>query len=55
MTGMPGFEKTLTTTQMWQVSVLMANADKAPKAVMDSLTATLPAPLPASVSSPMKK
>jgi mono/diheme cytochrome c family protein len=55
MTGMPGFEKTLTTTQMWQVSVLMANADKASKVVMDSLTATLPAPLPASVSSPMKK
>src|SRR5689334_3971160 len=55
MTGMPGFEKTLTTTQMWQVSVLMANADKASKAVTDSLTATLPAPLPASVSSPMKK
>jgi thiosulfate dehydrogenase len=55
MTGMPGFEKTLTTTQMWQVSVLMANADKASKAVMDSLTAAPPAPVPAQVSSPMKK
>ncbi len=28
MTGMPGFEKTLSTTQMWQVSLLCANADK---------------------------
>jgi mono/diheme cytochrome c family protein len=30
MTGMPGFEKTLSTTQMWQVSLLCANADKLP-------------------------
>jgi mono/diheme cytochrome c family protein len=37
MTGMPGFEKTLTTTQIWQVSLLLANADKLPKAVKDSL------------------
>jgi len=40
MTGMPGFEKTLSTTQMWQVSLLLANADKLPKAVKDSLSAT---------------
>lgn len=39
MTGMPGFEKTLSTTQMWQVSLLLANFDKAPKAVKDSLAA----------------
>ena len=39
MTGMPGFEKTLMTTQMWQVSLLLANADKLPKAVKDSLSA----------------
>jgi thiosulfate dehydrogenase len=37
LTGMPGFEKTLSTTQMWQVSLLLANADKLPKPVMDSL------------------
>jgi thiosulfate dehydrogenase len=33
LTGMPGFEKTLTETQMWQVSLLLANADKLPPAV----------------------
>ncbi|HTW57616.1 MAG TPA: c-type cytochrome [Terriglobales bacterium] len=38
MTGMPGFEKSLTTTQMWQVSLLLANADKLPKSVTDSLS-----------------
>jgi thiosulfate dehydrogenase len=37
MTGMPGFEKTLSTTQMWQVSLLCANADKLPAAVKDRL------------------
>ena len=46
MTGMPGFEKTLSTTQMWQVSLLLANADKLPKAAKDVLTAA-PPPAPA--------
>jgi thiosulfate dehydrogenase len=39
MTGMPGFQQSLSTTQMWQVSVLLANADKLPKSVKDSLAA----------------
>jgi thiosulfate dehydrogenase len=53
MTGMPGFNKTLSTTQMWQVSLLLANADKLPKAAMDSLTgASIPA---APVTPEMKK
>jgi thiosulfate dehydrogenase len=47
MTGMPGFEKTLSTNQMWQVSVLLANSDKLPKAVMDILSAAPAAPVPA--------
>jgi thiosulfate dehydrogenase len=42
MTGMPGFDKTLSTTQMWQVSLLLANLDKVPKAVKDSLVAAAP-------------
>jgi hypothetical protein len=50
MTGMPGFEKTLSTTQMWQVSLLLANADKLPKAAKDALTAA-----PAPVMPDMKK
>ena len=53
MTGMPGFDKTLSTTQMWQVSLLLANADKLPKSVKDSLT---PAPAtPTTVSQEVKK
>lgn len=45
MTGMPGFQKTLSNTQIWQVSLLVANADKLPQAVKDSL-ATGPAAPP---------
>jgi thiosulfate dehydrogenase len=46
MTGMPGFDKSLSTTQMWQVSLLLANSDKLPKPVRDSLVGT-PAEPPA--------
>jgi mono/diheme cytochrome c family protein len=47
MSGMPGFGNSLSTTQMWQVSLLVANADKLPQSVKDSLTSvTPPAPLP---------
>jgi mono/diheme cytochrome c family protein len=52
MTGMPGFDKSLSTTQMWQVSLLLVNADKMPKAVKDSLSA---AATPASVDVMMMK
>ena len=50
MTGMPGFEKTLSTTQVWQVSLLVANADKLPasaKAVLSPMPVAAPAALPA--------
>lgn len=40
MTGMPGFGKSLSTTQMWQVSLLLANADKLPTAAKNVLTAS---------------
>ena len=33
MTGMPGFKDRLSDTQMWQVSVLIKNADKLPASV----------------------
>ena len=39
MTGMPGFEKSLSTTQMWQVSLLLANADKLPPSAKATLAA----------------
>lgn len=42
MTGMPGFDKTLSTTEMWQVSLVCANADKLPAAAKQILTATAP-------------
>jgi thiosulfate dehydrogenase len=41
LSGMPGFSKTLSETQMWQVSLLLANADKLP----DSAKAALVAPI----------
>ena len=44
MTGMPGFEKNLSTTQMWQVSLLCANADKLPATAKDILTGVPPTP-----------
>lgn len=46
MTGMPGFDKTLSQTQMWQVSLLCANADKLPQPVKDSLAEVVPPPTP---------
>ncbi len=58
MTGMPGFDKTLSTTQMWQVSLLVASADKLPKAAQDVLTgapAAVPVSPAATASSAVKK
>ncbi len=57
MTGMPGFDKTLATTQMWQVSLLLANADKLPKAAQDVLAGAPPeVPVPAAApASPVVK
>ena len=39
LTGMPGFSKSLNETQMWQVSLLLANADKLPASVKTVLVA----------------
>jgi mono/diheme cytochrome c family protein len=47
MTGMPGFDKVLSPTQMWQASLLVANADKLPKPAKDVLTASA-TPVPVS-------
>ncbi len=44
LTGMPSFQKALSDQQMWQVSALMASADKLPPDVLRSL---LPAAAPA--------
>jgi thiosulfate dehydrogenase len=37
LSGMPGFKETMTEAQMWQVSQLLANADKLPASVKDEL------------------
>jgi hypothetical protein len=38
---MPGFRPALSETQMWQVSLLVAHADKLSKPVQDALSAPL--------------
>jgi|SRR5579863_3378868 len=38
LTGMPGFEKTLSDTERWQATMLLAHADKLPPAVQKALT-----------------
>ncbi len=37
LTGMPGFAKSLSDTRIWQLSLLLANADKLPPAVRAAL------------------
>jgi thiosulfate dehydrogenase len=37
LTGMPGFSASLTAEQMWQVSLLLANADKLSPAILAAL------------------
>jgi thiosulfate dehydrogenase len=54
MTGMPGFDKSLSSTQMWQVSVLLANADKLPQPVRDILVPPAPT-APTASTAAMKK
>ena len=54
MTGMPGFGNSLSSPEMWQVSVLLANADKLPQAAKDVLTEQPAAPMPAATT-PAKK
>ncbi|MGO8794427.1 MAG: c-type cytochrome [Candidatus Sulfotelmatobacter sp.] len=54
LTGMPGFKQSLSDTQMWQVSLLLAQADKIPATVKQSLmpapAAPPAAPLPAAAT-----
>lgn len=39
LTGMPGFKQSLSETQMWQVSLLLANADKVTDSVKQAVAA----------------
>jgi len=48
LTGMPSYNKVLSETQRWQVTVLLANADKPlPPAALDILNGSQPAATPA--------
>ncbi len=55
LTGMPGFQKTLSETQMWQVSLLTADADKLPPFVQGILSAVPAADVPATPMPPALK
>jgi thiosulfate dehydrogenase len=59
MSGMPGFKGQLTETQIWQVSVLVKNADKITDVVKKELAAGASTPMsmamPDSSSTPKKK
>jgi thiosulfate dehydrogenase len=56
LTGMPGFAKSLNETQMWQIALLVANADKLPPSARALLVApinpTTPAPTPGAPALP---
>ncbi|MBV9072288.1 MAG: cytochrome c [Acidobacteria bacterium] len=51
MTGMPSFHQSLSDTQMWQVSLLLADADKLPAGVKSLISQPLPTDQPAAGSS----
>jgi mono/diheme cytochrome c family protein len=57
MTGMPGFQNTLTNSELWQVSLMLANANKLPQSAKDALSATMSAPLepPQRASKPLRR
>jgi len=52
LTGMPGFNESLSQTQMWQISLMLANADKLPNSVAAVLAGhpEVPQPTPAAVA-----
>jgi len=47
LTGMPGFARSLSATQMWQIAILLANADKLPSSVKAALVTSPAASAPA--------
>lgn len=56
LTGMPSYKKILTDTEMWQVSLLLANADKPlPPAALDILNGKAAAAVPNAASEAIQK
>jgi thiosulfate dehydrogenase len=52
LTGMPGFSKSLSETQMWQLAILLANADKLPSSAKTALVASIATSVPPPASAP---
>jgi thiosulfate dehydrogenase len=50
LTGMPGYQKSLSTDEMWQVSLLLANADKLPASAAAALASGAEVPRDAAVA-----
>jgi mono/diheme cytochrome c family protein len=46
LTGMPGFNESMSPIQMWQISVMLANADKLPSSVRAVLAGQPETPMP---------
>jgi thiosulfate dehydrogenase len=56
LTGMPSYKELLSDTEMWQVSILLANADKPlPPAAVAILSGETPAAAPTPSAPPAKK
>jgi thiosulfate dehydrogenase len=51
-TGMPGFSKSLSETQMWQIALLVTNADKLPPSAKAVLVAPIGVSTPAPTTPP---
>jgi mono/diheme cytochrome c family protein len=52
LTGMPGFSKSLSETQMWQVAILLAHADKLPASAKAALVAPPASSAPSASNAP---
>jgi mono/diheme cytochrome c family protein len=50
LTGMPSFNQSMSETQMWQISLMLANADKLPSSVTAVLGGQPEAPKPTSAA-----
>ena len=55
LSGMPSYQGTLTDEQIWQVSIMLANADKLPDTVKQELTFVPPATPTTPTPVPVKK
>jgi thiosulfate dehydrogenase len=53
LTGMPGFSKSLSETQMWQIALMLKNADKLPPSAKTALVAPSAAATPPAIVSPV--